>query len=176
MDRLEQLNSADEMQAVKLLSPMIERAPQIAARVARHRPFTDVRALNQAIWTELHNLSISEKIDLFREHPELAPNNPLSMTEASQNEQGRFDLTDSSHRYREMLSRLNAQYREKFGFPFIIALVRHDNMESVLSEFEARMERNRDTEIAAAIEEVIAVSASRVEHAFDPTVTHSKAS
>ncbi|WP_299987164.1 2-oxo-4-hydroxy-4-carboxy-5-ureidoimidazoline decarboxylase [uncultured Ruegeria sp.] len=173
MDRLKQLNSAEEAQAVNLLSPMIERAPKIAARVAKQRPFTDVHALNQAIRTELNSLSISEKIDLFLEHPELAPRNPLSMTEASQDEQGRLDLTGSTNRYRQELYRLNAQYREKFGFPFIIALVRHDTMESVLSEFETRIRQTRDTEIAAAIEQVMAVSASRVKRAFENTVTQS---
>ncbi len=79
MDKFGELNSADESQAVKLLTPLIERAPDISRRVAKQRPFKNAKELNKAIQTELRNLSASEKIELFREHPELAPDNPLAI-------------------------------------------------------------------------------------------------
>ncbi len=94
-----------------------------------------------------------------------------AMTAASQSEQGRLNLTGEKSVYRDRLNGLNARYREKFGFPFIIALVRHETMESVLSEFETRLHQSRDSEINAAIEQVMAVSASRVQLAFGPTAS-----
>ena len=162
MHRLSELNSADEQGAISLVAPLIERAPDIALKVVRRRPFDSPEQLSEAIRSELGNLSEAECIDLFRAHPELAPDNPLAMTRESQLEQGRLNLTAEDGAFRARLSDLNARYRDKHGFPFITALVRHADIESVLSEFEARLSRDRQSEIAQAIDEIAVVSSSRV--------------
>lgn len=166
MDKLNELNQADEDQAVLLLEPMIERAPEIARRVASHRPFSCADDLRKAIRDELLKLSETERISLFRAHPELAPENPLSMTNASQAEQGRLSLTSVTNEFRAQLDGLNARYREKFGFPFITALVRHRDMDSVLKEFETRLMADRDSEIGRAIDQISVVSSARVSAVF----------
>lgn len=166
MDKLGELNTASEEQAVCLLEPFIERAPEIAKRVASHRPFASVDHLRRIIHSKLLELSDTELVELFRAHPELAPENPLAMTNASQSEQGRLNLTADRSEYRERLDELNASYRQKFGFPFITALVRHSDMDSVLSEFEASLTQDRNAEISRAVEQVMTVSASRVHKAF----------
>jgi OHCU decarboxylase len=166
MEKLSELNSADEHRAVSILAPMIERAPEIAKRVAARRPFQDADHLRQAIRTELLKLNEAERIDLFRAHPDLAPENPLAMTSSSQSEQGRLNLTSDNSEYRVRLDDLNARYRGKFGFPFITALVRHAGMDSVITEFEARLVRDREAEIEEAIDQIAKVSASRVGAAF----------
>ena len=167
MDKLEELNSASEEQAVLLLEPLIERAPEIARRVARRRPFESADDLRQAMRSELLNLNEEERVRLFRAHPELAPINPLSMTNASQSEQGRLNLTSDSNEFKSRLDELNARYLDIFGFPFITALVRHEDMDSVLSEFETRISADRESEIEQALEQVAAVSSSRVEAVFE---------
>ncbi len=169
MDKLSELNCADEERAISLLEPIVERAPEIAKRVARSRPFKSTDDLRQTIRSELLHLNEEERIQLFRAHPELAPENPLSMTPASQTEQGRLDLTSDTNEFRERLTELNARYHGKFGFPFITALVCHDDMESVLSEFEARLSADREVEIEQALDQVAAVSSSRVSKAFGST-------
>jgi 2-oxo-4-hydroxy-4-carboxy-5-ureidoimidazoline decarboxylase len=167
MGTLSELNGENEMQAIALLEPLIERAPEIAARVARRRPFQSADDLHQTIRQELLSLNEVERLSLFRAHPELAPDNPLAMTDASQSEQGRLNLTTDTNEYRDRLADLNAKYRSKFGFPFITALVRHPNMQSVLIEFEARLAKDSATEIEQAIDQVITVSSARVRAAFD---------
>ncbi len=166
MSRLKELNCADEEHAITLVAPLIERAPEIAKRVARRRPFHRPDDLLQVIRSELQGLGETERIDLFRAHPELAPENPLAMTSESQSEQGRLNLTSEESEYRTRLLDLNARYREKFGFPFITALVRHRNISSVLSEFEVRLANDRKSEIQQAIEQIALVSSSRVQASF----------
>ncbi|SDD52173.1 2-oxo-4-hydroxy-4-carboxy-5-ureidoimidazoline decarboxylase [Ruegeria marina] len=173
MATLDDLNRADDQTAFGYVSPLIERAPDIARRVAARRPFANLEALSSAIQDELSNLNEAESIALFREHPELAPENPLSMTAESQNEQGRMDLTCLQSEYRETLASMNSEYQKKFGFPFITALVRHPNMESVLDEFRDRLNAERDAEIRSAIEQVAAVSAARVRKTFEECHTGS---
>jgi OHCU decarboxylase len=171
MGQLNELNSVVTDRAIKILEPMIERAPNVAARVAQQRPFLDVEDLRNKIRLVLLNLGEGECISLFREHPELAPDNPLTMTDASQSEQGRLNLTSAASEYRTRLTELNNQYRSKFGFPFITALVHHKDMQSVLTEFEARLELNLSEEIKNAIGQIVAVSSARVEAAFGRDAT-----
>jgi OHCU decarboxylase len=159
---LDEINRASDEHAASLLTPMIERAPQIARRVARHRPFLTVDHLCAAIRAELVALDETDRIALFRSHPELAPSDPLTMTPESQAEQARLRLTAEDNADRARLAAMNARYADKFGFPFITALARHRDMTSVMAEFEARMSADREAEIDAAIEQVAAVSASRV--------------
>lgn len=166
MDKLSELNCADDERAVAMIVPLVERAPEIARRVARHRPFESADVLCAAIRDELLRLDESRRIALFRAHPELAPDNPLAMTQESQAEQGRLDLTSEGNAYRTRLADLNARYRARHGFPFITALVRHKNIDSVLSEFEARLASDRELEVRRAVEQVAIVSSSRVQAAF----------
>lgn len=166
MSLLGDLNAANDAQAFELVSPLIERAPHVARKVARARPFASIEALALAIRRELHGLNEAERIALFRSHPELAPDDPLSMTRESRGEQGRLDLTSADNRHRARLADLNAAYRARFGFPFITALVRHADMASVLGEFERRLAADRAAEIETALGEVATVSLSRLRAAF----------
>ena len=171
MDRLRELNCADEQRAITLVAPLCERAPEIARRVARRRPFQNPDHLSQAIRSELLGLSEIERIELFRAHPELAPDNPLAMTSESQSEQGRLNLTSQENEYRARLSDLNARYRDKYGFPFITALARHQDIDSVLVEFEARLTSDRNSEMQQAIDQIATVSSSRVRASFGSSDT-----
>lgn len=162
MTNLEALNRAIAADAAEMLTPVIERAPEVAGLVAARRPFANVAELCQAIREALFSLEEEQRIRLFRAHPELAPDTPLAMTPESQSEQARLELTSPNNAYRTKLDALNRQYRDKFGFPFITALVRHRKMESVIAEFETRLAASRSREIEAAIEQIATVSASRV--------------
>lgn len=162
MDKLDELNSADESNALSLLEPLIERSPEIARKLLARRPFASVEDLCGAIESELRGLTPEQRVALFNAHPELAPDNPLAMTGESQSEQGRLELTSASNTSRQRLLDLNAGYRAKFGFPFITALVRHASIQSVLDEFESRLSADRDTEIERALQQVVFISASRV--------------
>ena len=167
MDKLDELNRTDERRAALLVEPLIERAPEIARKLVKRRPFGSVGELQDAIRTELRGLSEEERVRLFRAHPELAPNNPLTMTNESQTEQGRLQLTSATNEFRTRIEALNARYREKFGFPFITALVRHPDVDSVLAEFETRITAGREAEIEQALEQVVAISAARAETLFE---------
>lgn len=162
MSSLERLNDADKDQAFNLLEPLIERAPYVAASVAQKRPFKDAEEIAFAIAEELHSLDNESRIALFNSHPELAPDKPLEMTNESQSEQSRLHLTSDFNAEIARLKELNLEYKQKFGFPFITALVRHENLASVLDEFTVRLSGNKKSEISNAIEQVVIVSKARV--------------
>ena len=148
--------------ALKLIEPLIERAPKIAERVADKRPFAKIECLISAIRDELFVLDDENKIALFNAHPELSPEKPLEMTNESQNEQGRLNLTATDFNNDIMqLKKLNAEYRQKFGFPFITAVAKHENLASILKEINTRLAGDMRSEIDNAIAQVAYISATR---------------
>lgn len=166
MNKLDTLNQVAELEALEMVRPLIERAPDVAAKVVNRRPFNSICEFLQAIKTELYALSELQLIELFKAHPELAPENPMTMTEGSKSEQARLNLTSSTNEYRAKLDELNEQYYKKFGFPFITALVRHSGMSSVMADFESRLLNERKLELRQSLEEIVMVSQARVELMF----------
>lgn len=166
MSNLKRLNEATEHEALTLIEPLIERAPDIAKRVTQRRPFPTIDDLEAAITAELMSLSEGAKIDLFNAHPELGSNKPLEMTLESQNEQGRLNLTSEVSDATARLKELNGLYRKKFGFPFITAVARHSSISSILNEFEKRLSGERRGEIDNAIGQVIHICGTRAIQQF----------
>jgi OHCU decarboxylase len=160
------INGADDAAATRLILPFVERAPELAARIARRRPFDRPAALSEAVRMEIVDLGEDDLIAFFRNHPELAPSRPDDMTDASQKEQARLALTALSPSDAERLANLNRRYAQRFDFPFIIALHRHSDIASVLAAFETRLTASRDAEIATARDEIISVSGARIGAAF----------
>ena len=156
------LNAATDERAVDLLRPLIERSSLVAARVAAHRPFHEPEALVEAIRAEIDALDRAERLGLLRDHPELALDDVESMTLASRREQSRLGLDAPAAAERARLRELNRRYRERFGFPFVVALHGHDRLASVLECFEARLEAEPEGEIETALGEVVSVSRARV--------------
>jgi 2-oxo-4-hydroxy-4-carboxy-5-ureidoimidazoline decarboxylase len=62
----------------------------------------------------------------------------------------------------ERFSVLNAAYREKFGFPFIIC-VRLQTKASILAAFEARLKRDAAVEQAEAIAQIGLIAKLRLQ-------------
>lgn len=169
MDRrtgIEAINAGTQAEAAALILPFIERSPEVAARAARRRPFADAAAFAAALRAALMELDAPALLALFRGHPELAPAEPDAMTSASQSEQGRLGLTDPAAPAAARLAELNRRYRDRFGFPFIVALHRHADLDGVLASFERRLAAPAPDEIAAAREEIASVCRARVLAAF----------
>ena len=61
--------------------------------------------------------------------------------------------------------RLNADYRERFRFPFVIAVRGHGKM-SLLASFEARLANPRGVEIETALGEIFTITRLRLDALF----------
>jgi 2-oxo-4-hydroxy-4-carboxy-5-ureidoimidazoline decarboxylase len=67
----------------------------------------------------------------------------------------------------QVFDRLNAAYRARFGFPFIIA-VRGRGRAEIRSIFEARLGRDPAVEEATALEEVAQITRMRLDRLITP--------
>ena len=81
-------------------------------------------------------------------HPELGSRvKRAELTGHSQAEQGGLGLDRLSAEEFDRFSRLNAAYREKFGFPFIICVRRHTR-DSILRAVRAAAQKRRRSRTA----------------------------
>ena len=103
------------------------------------------------------------KLALLRAHPDLAGKAAIAgdLTKSSHREQAGAGLDACSAEEFARFERLNAAYKEKFGFPFIVAvkgLTRHD----ILDQFAARLNNGRDKELQTALNEVNKIARLRL--------------
>ncbi len=106
-------------------------------------------------------MSIDEQLALIRAHPDLG--SKASMAEASVQEQAGLGLDRLTAQEYDYFQFLNQAYKDKFGFPFIIA-VKNQTKASVLDAFERRLQNNIETEIAGAIAEINKIAWFRIQN------------
>ena len=109
----------------------------------------------QILSAVVNEASKEDKLALLRAHPDLADRVAITdnMTKASLSEQASADLTNCSPQEFDIFQTLNARYKEKFGFPFIIAVRGYNRME-ILEIFKKRRHNDTNTEFAIALEQV----------------------
>ena len=140
---LDELNSTDRASFVSALGGIFEHAPWVAERAHAARPFATVSDLYQAMAAAVATAGETEQVALIRGHPELASKvaRAGAMTAESRREQGGLGLDRLSDQEFARFERLNAAYRQRFGFPFIICVRRHTR-DSILDNFERRLGHN----------------------------------
>ena len=147
---LEEVNSLGKREFVARLGGVFEHSPWIAERAWHRRPFRSLedlhRAMIDAVATE------EERLQLLRAHPELACGEALTVDSTS--EQARLGFNALPRKELEEMNRLNRSYREKFGFPCIVALRLHGTRESVMAEMARRLQRQPEEELEAALEQI----------------------
>lgn len=143
------------------MSALFEHSPWVEAR-ADARPSSGDR--HSDLMAVVRDSSPEEQLALIRAHPELAGKAAVdgSLTRASAAEQASAGLDRLTQAEFDRFHALNAAYRDKFGFPFIIC-VRLTDKAGILAAMEARLANDRDTEIATAIEQIGEIVRLRLE-------------
>jgi OHCU decarboxylase len=159
------LNGLDRAGFTRLLGEVFEHSPWVAERAWSRRPFASIDALHAAMRATVRAAGDEEQLALLRAHPELAGREAAegTLTADSTSEQGRLGFTALSRAEIERVERANRAYREKFGFPCIVALRLHASREAVIAEMERRAGNDRDTEIAAALEQIGHITRGRLD-------------
>jgi OHCU decarboxylase len=146
---IEHLNALPAADFVARLSGIFEHSPWVAEAVLPGRPFADVAALHGAMVAAVHGAGPDAALALLRAHPELARRAPLTAESAA--EQGGMGLDRLDHEEAAWFDALNLSYRERFGFPFIIAVRGQRDRSAILAALTARLAHDAPTEQAAAL-------------------------
>jgi 2-oxo-4-hydroxy-4-carboxy-5-ureidoimidazoline decarboxylase len=165
---LSALNGAERGTFVAALGGIFENAPWVAERVVASRPFATVADLHRAMVEAVAASGEAQQLDLIRGHPELGSKvgQAPAMTIESRSEQGGLGLDRLSEAEFARFNELNAAYRARFGFPFIICVRRHTR-DSILAEFARRLANAPPQERAAALEEIGYITRLRLVEAVD---------
>lgn len=154
----------DRGEFTRALGAVFEHSPWVAERAWDTRPFKGSEGLHAAMVASVRLASRNEQLALLSAHPDLAGKAARAgtMSAASIAEQSSAGLDRLSNEEYERFSRLNTAYREKFGFPFIIAVRRHTRA-SILAAFESRLANTVEQEIETALAQVFDIARIRLE-------------
>jgi len=168
MTTLSSLNTLDAAGFVAALNGIYEHSPWIAERTASARPFASLAALKLALQAVVDTASEDERLGLLRAHPELAGKAAIAgeLTAESTGEQAASGLNLCSAEEYATLQRLNAEYNDKFGFPFILAVKgptgRGLTRTAIIDTFARRLKNARSDEMAEALRQVHRIAEIRL--------------
>lgn len=161
---LAELNVCSKDDFVAALGNVFEHSPWVAEQAALARPFAGVQQLFAAMRTIVEQTASEARLALIRAHPDLAnkTQRAAGLTAESNAEQSSAGLDRLSNAEFEAFEKANNAYRTKFGFPYI-ACVRRHTRDSVLRDFERRLQNDAATEMGISIKEICRIAALRVD-------------
>ena len=159
MPKLAELNALDGVEFTRVVGPVFEHSPWVAARTAAQRPFPSREALHAALVATVGKASDDEKLSLIRAHPDLIGD--AHLTAASQAEQASAGLQEASAGEAKQFREYNRQYRERFGFPFVIC-ARLNKKEAIAAAFPVRLQNSREQEIETALQQISKIAELRL--------------
>jgi 2-oxo-4-hydroxy-4-carboxy-5-ureidoimidazoline decarboxylase len=160
---LDDLNAMDEDAFAGALAGVFEHSPWVARAAHAARPFASVDDLQRALEAAMRAAPRARQLDLIRAHPELAGREASAgaLTEESAGEQARAGLDRLTADELRALRALNASYRARFGFPFVVC-VREHTKESILASGGERLRHATDAEVAIALGEIAKIAGLRL--------------
>jgi 2-oxo-4-hydroxy-4-carboxy-5-ureidoimidazoline decarboxylase len=161
---LETLNVASEAEFTATLADIYEHSPWVAKAASAKRPFARLPALHDAMMAAVNAAPAETRLALVKAHPDLAGKAARAgtLTAESTNEQASVGLDRLTDAEFARFHRLNDAYQEKFGIPFIVCVRRHSK-DSILHQFEQRLEHGADDEMTAALGEIFRIAALRLD-------------
>ena len=172
MITLAQLNAAAPDEAGALLDGLYEHSPWIAQSALQRRPFATLAQLKLAMAEVLQQAGRDAQLALIRAHPELAGKAMVSrsLTAESTHEQTTSGLTNCSAEEFARIQQLNADYNQKFGWPFILA-VRGPrgaglSRREIIDTFARRLDNHPDFELAECLRNIHRIAEIRLNDKF----------
>jgi OHCU decarboxylase len=163
---LSSLNQLNREAFAQRCGPFFEHSPWVAERTWAKRPFASVSQLHETMCGVVRAASADEQLALMRAHPDLVGRLARDgrLTRESTGEQAAAGLDALSGDEISAFERYNAEYRERFGFPFIIC-ARENRKDAILAAFPKRLQNTREQEIAAALAEIERIARLRMNDA-----------
>ena len=162
-----QLNRLSREDFIGAVGFAFERSAWIASAAWERRPFRSIGDLHAAMVRVVEQTPQPEQVALIAAHPDLAGRLAREgrLTAASTVEQRSAGLDRLTPDESARFDALNAAYRERFAFPFVICAREHTK-QTILAELESRTHNDRQTEIRTALGEIAKIARLRLETAL----------
>jgi len=134
---------------------LFEHSPWVVEAAAAERPFADLAAMESILMASLRNTGEAAVLAVLRAHPELGSRALLekTLTASSTTEQRSAGLDRLTTNEVDGFATLNATYKARFGFPFIIC-VRLTSKDGIVEAMHQRLANSPQQEIETACAEV----------------------
>ena len=170
---LSDIRDLQPSEVVSLLSGIYEHSSWVAERAFMdENSSSSLESINnifQSMKQVVESASVDEKLKLLREHPDLCTRASCvgKLTNSSREEQSKAGLDRLTPEELSEFTANNAQYREKFGFPFILA-VRNATKHTVLGALRSRVKNSYETEFHACLAQVHKIAWMRLIQLITP--------
>ena len=158
--KLDEINNMDRQVFVAAFGGVFEDSLWVAETAWQSVPFASKDALIETLFDIITHAGREAQLKLLRAHPELGARKPL--TGYSAGEQSRAGLQQEQDNRVTTLADLNQRYRQKFGFPFILA-VKGLTPDKILENFHSRLENNPEDEFNECLAQVFQIASFRLE-------------
>ncbi|MFT5132978.1 MAG: 2-oxo-4-hydroxy-4-carboxy-5-ureidoimidazoline decarboxylase [Gammaproteobacteria bacterium] len=157
--RISDINAMNSETFISVFGAVFEDASWVASKTWEKLPFETTESFIDTMCATVSNADHETKLALLCAHPELGSNK--KMAEASEKEQSGAGIREGADANKDSLEKLNARYREKFGFPFIIA-VKGLSLEMIIDKLQSRLSRDKDTEFHECLQQVFRIARFRL--------------
>ncbi|MEO6036279.1 MAG: 2-oxo-4-hydroxy-4-carboxy-5-ureidoimidazoline decarboxylase [Verrucomicrobiota bacterium] len=160
-----EINVMSPEQFVRVMGPVFENSPWIAAQGVELRRCGNLTTLHQGLCEIVLKSPPEKQIGLIQAHPDLVGPAALQgeLTEESSLEQQSAGLGELTRDEIELFQKSNDAYRSKFGFPFVIC-ARLNKKKAILKRFAVRLQNRREKEIKTALEEILKIALLRLQN------------
>lgn len=166
---MDEVNKLTSTKFVKMFRNVVEFQPEAAKAVVQKRPFLDRIELNAYFAEYLNSLSTNSKVNVLQSFPDLAgkhlDENELSIESNDEHISAGLDQLTIKQSFQ--MHALNAEYKHRFGFPFVICVRQNNRIECILHGIRNRLPNSRDQEVINGIEEVKKICQLRIENIVD---------
>ncbi len=154
---IDAINRLDRDAFVSLVGPVFEHSPWIAVEAWETHPWGSLHDLHAAMTHVVKTADPERQLALIRAHPDLVGRAALAgtLSRESTTEQRAAGLDPDALRPEEIarFHSLNAAYKARFDFPFVICAREH-RKDAILAGLQSRVTNDRDPEIETALTEI----------------------
>ena len=154
MKTIDKINKLSRSEFVEIFANIFEKTKWIAEKLYNQKPFDNFKDLSSKMLGIFETAGKETQLKILEAHPDLADKVTVNLlTSNSWSEQSNAGLDQCSEEEFNEFKNLNKSYKQKYGFPFVIA-VKGKNKIEILSEFRKRILNSVDEEFNEAIIQV----------------------
>lgn len=159
MHTIKEVNQMEKVLFVQHFGGVFEHSLWVAEQAFCGRPFHSMEHFFKKMVSAVYDASFDDQLTLLRNHPDLGAK--AKMTDASTKEQKGAGLTTLSEAEYQHFLKLNKMYKNKFAFPFIMA-VHGKTKEEICVQLQKRNLNDQETEFRTALNEVCKIAYFRL--------------
>ena len=156
------IEKLSETEFTEVFGNIFENASWIAKELYRQKPFENFQNLSKKMISIFDKTDNENKLRILNSHPDLADKTKIgSLTPDSNKEQSNAGLDQCTEKEFNEFKNLNLKYKNKFGFPFIIA-VKEKSKTEILLNFKKRILFDKKIEFEEATRQVKQIATLRL--------------